>query len=164
MLVVGLWRLFNLVITGAALGALSERRENERPLSLPTARRGWVSIGLGLFEIAIERASSDGCPLRRLDGASWPSAEMGGKLQGRAGTGGLAVLPLKSRTGYDALAFDYRAEPQGDTGSVAFVVMNPGAYRTLADLMYGDAAPLRDFLGSRRRHKNLLSGSLCFLA
>ncbi len=42
--------------------------------------------------------------------------------------------------------------------------MNPGRYRALADLIYDDAAPLRAFLDGRRRHKNLLAGSLRFLA
>ena len=47
---------------------------------------------------------------------------------------------------------------------MSFTLPDPASYRGLAELMYGDVAPLRAFLAGRRRHKNLLSGSLRFLA
>ncbi len=160
MLVVGLWCLFNLVIAGVALGVVAERRQPERCPSLPVSRRGKVAIGALAFDVAVERAASDGCTLRRLDGAAWPKAE------GDAGS--LSFAPISPR-GSDAaavetLSFRRRAPAEGDACAVAFEAMSPSAYRGLADLMYGDATPLRDFLQGRRRHKNLLTGSLRFLA
>jgi cellulose synthase (UDP-forming) len=153
MLVVGLWCLFNLVIAGVALGVVAERRQSERCPSLLVSRRGTVSIGQETFTVAIERAASDGCTLRRIDGLPWPAA--------MDGPGTLTLQPRPDGTGFAPLSFHPR---RGDAGAVAFESMTPGAYRALADLMYGDAAPLRDFLQGRRRHRNLLAGSLRFLA
>ncbi|GJD32401.1 hypothetical protein PMNALOAF_3670 [Methylobacterium adhaesivum] len=156
MLVVGLWCLFNLVIAGVALGVVAERRLSERCPSLPVARFGRVSMGSLYFAVAVERVSSEGCTLRRFDGTPWP--DDGGD---RAT---LTLTPLPDGRVFAPFAIRACAEARGDTGRVVFAAMTPATYRALADLMYGDAAPLRAFLAGRHRHKSLLAGSLRFLA
>ncbi|MCJ2032793.1 UDP-forming cellulose synthase catalytic subunit [Methylobacterium sp. J-068] len=156
MLVVGLWCLFNLVIAGVALGVVAERRQPERCPSLPVSRRGRVAIGGQSFAVEVQRASSDGCTLRRADGAPWPAAV--------TDLGTLDLQPRRDGAALAPLPFRPRAAAKGEVCPVAFEAMHSGTYRTLAELMYGDAAPLRDFLQGRRRHKTLLGGSLRFLA
>ena len=156
MLVVGLWCLFNLVIAGVALGVVAERRLSERSPSLPVARFGRVSMGALDFSVAVERVSSEGCTLRRFDGTPWP------RHTGEAAT--LVLTPLAEDRVFAPLTVRPRADARGDTCPVVFEAMNPAAYRAFADLMYGDAAPLRAFLAGRRRHRGLFAGSLRFLA
>ncbi|MDP4023016.1 UDP-forming cellulose synthase catalytic subunit [Methylobacterium sp. NEAU 140] len=154
MLIVGLWCLFNLVIAGAALGVVAERRQTERCPSLPVRRDGVASVGGESFAVVVERSAADGCSLRRADGSAWP-------VSVAAGSAGALSIPGGT---FAPLAFRMRADAAGDTRDVAFELPHPAAYRGLAELMYGDAAPLRAFLDGRRRHKDLLSGSLRLLA
>ncbi len=158
MLVVGLWCLFNLVIAGAALGVVAERRQTERSHSLPVNRRAVASVGGAVFEVVVERASAEGCRLRRCDGSTWPAAA-------EAGSPGRIVLAEGSGA---VLAFRPRAGLSGDTWEVAWEVAPAEAgaplFRGLAELIYGDVSALQAFLSGRRRPKDLLSGSLRFLA
>ncbi len=71
MLVVGLWCLFNLVVAGAALGVVAERRRSETHASLPTARSARLDLGSETVAVTVERAAAETCILRRRDGAAW---------------------------------------------------------------------------------------------
>nr|WP_279602027.1 UDP-forming cellulose synthase catalytic subunit [Methylobacterium sp. E-005] len=154
MLVVGLWCLFNLVIAGAALGVVAERRQPERSHSLPVNRRAVASVGGAVFEVMVERASTEGCRLRRCDGSAWPTSAGAGSV-GRIVLAGATCGPLTFRQGSGL---------SGDTWDVAFPDSDPAMFRGLAELMYGDVSALRAFLSGRHRHENLLSGTLRFLA
>ncbi|WP_053082014.1 UDP-forming cellulose synthase catalytic subunit, partial [Methylobacterium aquaticum] len=161
MLVVGLWCGFNLVIAGVALGVVAERRQEERSPSLPVGRPALVTIGSeqGTVQMSVQvpvqvpvivdRMSAEAATLRRSDGGAWPAMPEGGVLHAAAGP---------------ALRFTLQAAPEPELRVVAFAPLAPAQYRTVAGLMYGDAAALRAFLKGRRRHRDLLTGSLRFLA
>jgi cellulose synthase (UDP-forming) len=149
MLVVGLWCGFNLVIAGVGLGVVAERRQDERSPSLPVGRPALAEIGAEHVPVIVERMSTEAATLRRSDGAPWPAMQAGGLLQANAGP------PLR---------FSLQAAPAPDLRVVALAALAPAEYRTLAGLMYGDAAALRAFLKARRRHRDLLTGTLRFLA
>ncbi|WP_267426897.1 UDP-forming cellulose synthase catalytic subunit [Methylobacterium sp. GC_Met_2] len=153
MLVVGLWCLFNLVIAGAALGVVAERRQPERSHSLPVKRRAVASVGGAVFEVMVERASAEGCRLHRCDGSAWPVSAGAGSV-GRIVLAEAACGPLTFRQGSGL---------SGETWDVTFTDSGPAMFRSLAELMYGDVSALRAFLSGRHRHENLLSGSLRFL-
>ncbi|MCJ2054086.1 UDP-forming cellulose synthase catalytic subunit [Methylobacterium sp. J-070] len=153
MLVVGLWCLFNLVIAGAALGVVAERRQPERSHSLPVTRRAVASVGGAVFEVMVERASAEGCRLHRCDGSAWPVSAGAGSV-GRIVLAEAACGPLTFRQGSGL---------SGETWDVTFTDSGPAMFRSLAELMYGDVSALRAFLSGRHRHENLLSGSLRFL-
>lgn len=155
MLVVGLWCLFNLVIAGAALGVVAERRRTEACPSLPTARPARLALGAETFAVTVERAASDACVLRRGDGAAWAARPVA------AGT--LTLEPVPGRPALAPLAVTGTAAPGGEYLTVSLGALTPGASFALADLIYGDPAPLRAFLAGRRRHENLLTGSLRLL-
>ncbi|GJD61169.1 hypothetical protein [Methylobacterium frigidaeris] len=101
--------------------------------------------------VVVERMSTEAATLRlrRSDGGSWPAMPEGGVLQAAAGP------PLR---------FTLRAAPAPDLRVVAFAPLAPAQYHTVAGLMYGDAGALRGFLKGRRRHRDLLTGTLRFLA
>ncbi|MGX7708639.1 UDP-forming cellulose synthase catalytic subunit [Methylobacterium sp. Gmos1] len=149
MLVVGLWCGFNLVIAGVGLGVVAERRQDERVPSLPVGRPALAIVGDERVPVVVERMSTDAATLRRSDGAPWPALPEGGALQAGAGA------PLR---------FSWQAAPAPDLRVVAFSALAPAEYRTVAGLMYGDAGALRAFLKGRRRHRDLLTGTLRFLA
>nr|WP_144763432.1 UDP-forming cellulose synthase catalytic subunit [Methylobacterium dankookense] len=160
MLVVGLWCAFNLVIAGAALGVVAERRTLERAPSLPTALPARLGLGGASLPVRVERASIAECVLRRADGGAWPKVAFEGAIEGEAALlgpdpAGPAFPPLRLTLG-PVLADGTRRAAYAETG--------PEAFRTVARLMYGDAGPLRAFLAGRRRHRGLLSGSLGVLA
>ncbi|SFV17515.1 cellulose synthase (UDP-forming) [Methylobacterium sp. 174MFSha1.1] len=153
MLVVGLWCGFNLVIAGVGLGVVAERRQDERSPSLPVGRPALAVFGSEQVPVIVERMSTDAATLRRSDGAPWPA------LPGDGFQGGV----LQAADG-PPLRFSLRAAPAPDRRVVAFAALAPAEYRTLAGLMYGDAGALRAFLKGRRRHRDLLTGTLRFLA
>ncbi len=154
MLVVGLWCLFNLVVAGAALGVVAERRRSETHASLPTARSARLDLGSETVAVTVERAAAETCILRRRDGAAW-----GGRAPA---SGTLTLEPVAGRVAPAPLTV---ACPSGtgDRLTVTVEALTPAAAFTLADLIYGDPAPLRAFLAGRRRHENLLTGSLRLL-
>ncbi|TNC15707.1 UDP-forming cellulose synthase catalytic subunit [Methylobacterium terricola] len=148
MLVVGLWCAFNLVIAGVALGVVAERRQDERVPSLPVGRPAEAAIGAERVAVVVERMSPEAATLRRADGAPFPAMPEGGRLHAEGG----------------ALRFAVRAVPAPDRCVVALAPLATADYRIVAGLIYGDAGALRDFLGQRRRHRDLVTGLLRVLA
>ena len=152
MLVVGSWCLFNLIVAGAALGVVAERRRGERCPSLAVSRRGRLVLGGESIAVAIERASAEGCLLRRADGRYWPAS-------GEA-CGPLILLPQGDGEPIEGLRIRLSGVPDGATCTALFTATDAAAYRALAELIYADPAPLRDFLAGRRRGMDLFGGSL----
>ncbi|AWN44930.1 cellulose synthase catalytic subunit (UDP-forming) [Methylobacterium terrae] len=149
MLVVGLWCAFNLVIAGVGLGVVAERRQEERSPSLPVGRPAEAAIGAERLAVIVERMSPEAATLRRADGAPFPAMPEGGRLHAEGGP------PLR---------FTLRAITGPDRCRVALAPLATADYRTLAGLIYGDAGALRGFLDGRRRHRDLVTGTLRFLA
>ena len=70
MLIVGLWNGFNILIAGAALGAVAEKPERRRAHRLSILRRGMLEIvGGGTVPVTIDDVSTGGIRLRVLDEA-----------------------------------------------------------------------------------------------
>jgi cellulose synthase (UDP-forming) len=160
MLVVGLWTAFNLVIAGAALGAVAERKQTDRFPRLSIRRFGVLVVGGRSIEVAIENTSAGGCAVRPCEGAGAVSLEPGsiGELtvlpqDGCAPTAPVSVRVTRSDEGGLAPAF-----------GLAFEGKTRLDYFALADLMYGDAGAIAEFLDRRRKHMDLLRGSIQFLA
>jgi cellulose synthase (UDP-forming) len=156
MLVVGLWNTFNMLIAGAALGAVAERRQPERHPSLRIDRRGLLAIGDDEYPVAIESVSAGGCKLRPL-GGSLPSNIQSALLRVEAislagGDRRVTLRPTGTSIRDGVLINEFE-----------FVAMQGTEYYVLADLMYGDADALGRFLMGRRKHKNLLAGALQFM-
>lgn len=154
MLIVGGWCLFNLVIAGAAIGVVVERRQTERTPSLGVERRGIIRAGDAIFRVEIVRASATGCVVKD---------DLGLRLALADKTAHLAVQDL--RPGVRTPLLQVRAAAwnrQGEDLALDYVDPSHEAYETISDLVYGDPGAIERFLRSRRTHKDVVSGTLRF--
>ena len=159
MLVVGIWNTFNLIIAGAALGAVSERAQPDRHPRLAIQRTGTLLVDGQRVNVGLRDVSAGGVSLTSSE--PMPVAEGEERLPVRLeidAIGTLAhglTLPLRlvnsRRSGAETL---YGFE---------FHEMEPDDYFALADLMYGDSDALPRFLRTRRKHKNIFAGGAQFL-
>ncbi len=161
MLVVGLWNFFNLLTAGAALGVCAERRQSEATPSLAINRRGTLTLGGRAVDVAVERVSAQACSIRL------PTALLAPGAGQKPMTGSLGVVPIKGSprpTGLLPVTLD-EVERSGDEAfcRLTFGRLRPQDYMTLAGLMYGDAEAMRRFQLRRRRHKDILTGTLQFI-
>lgn len=160
MLVVGLWNFFNLLTAGAALGVCAERRQTERMPSLPIARRGVLSLGGRAVDVAIERVSAEGCTLRL------PTALLAPGAGQRPMTGALSVAPIDGARAAAALPVTLGSVNRSGDEAVCrldFGTLRTGDYAALAGLMYADADAMLRFQLRRRRHKDIVTGTLQFV-
>ncbi|MEA1833185.1 UDP-forming cellulose synthase catalytic subunit [Methylobacterium durans] len=160
MLVVGLWNFFNLLTAGAALGVCAERRQPERMPSLPIDRRGVLSLGGRAVDVSVTRVSAEGCTLRLPGTLLAPGAGQ------RAMSGSLTVIPVDGAR--QAAPLPVILEGVVRDGDEAVCRLTFGAlqapdYVALAGLMYGDADAMQRFQLRRRRHKDILTGTLQFV-
>jgi cellulose synthase (UDP-forming) len=158
MLVVGLWTAFNLVIAGAALGAVAERRQPDRHPRLGIEREGALEVNGALFPVTIRNVSAGGCAFAFADEAPYRFGV--GAPVARLHVKPMPGSPLPTRAPSLPLRIQ-RAGPAGPDGlyGAAFADLGAQDYYALAELMYGDSDALPRFLISRRRHKSLLAGS-----
>ncbi len=163
MLVVGLWNLFGLITAGAALGAAAERRQTEKTPSLAVQRPAVLTLNGMAIDVAVERISAERARIR-MDAIVPMRRDDDGSI------GTLAIAPRPDLTEAQARAA-IRARVAGivlvgeeSVCDVVFEDMTPASYYVLADLMYGDAEAMRRFQQRRRNHKNLLAGTLQFIA
>jgi cellulose synthase (UDP-forming) len=160
MLVVGLWNAFNMMIAGAALGAVSERKQPDRHPRLGVDREAVAVIEGARYPVRVRNVSAGGCAFAFI-GA--PPEHLGAKpLKGR-----LHVKPMPAAL-HPRQSLPLRILRSEDGAAEAFVAaqfedMRPRDYFALAELMYGDSEALPRFLASRRTHKNLLAGSAQFI-
>jgi len=159
MLVVGLWTTFNLVIAGAALCAVAERKQVDWFPRLAIERTGILTFDGTPVEVTIDDVSVSGCAVR--------PRHAGQVIAGQPDSlGFLRVLPLhgdmpRSPLPVRLVRAGGRASQQAC--GLAFEDLTTRDYFTLADLTYADAGAVARFLESRRRHMSLLRGSLQFL-
>jgi cellulose synthase (UDP-forming) len=155
MLVVGLLNAFNLILAGAALGAVAERRQPDRHPRLTIDRTGTLTVDGAEHPVACVDVSAGGVGIRFLGDA--PRIEFDAtEARLRIDAMGIDVrdgetLPLvfkhKTRRGdHDVFRTEFKA-------------LEPREYYVLADLMYADNGALEKFLTSRRNHKDVFSGS-----
>ena len=158
MLVVGLWNGFNLMIAGAALGAVAERKQPDRHPRLGIDRRGVMTIGERAIVVMVVNVSAGGCAVRPLLAGDADAFALG--VSGR-----LSIVPFSGPASGRSLPIVVKhiCEKGDKLWGLEFEAMQPLEYYDLADLMYGDSDALPRFLMSRRNHKNVFAGSWQFL-
>ena len=155
MIIVGLWNALNLMIAGACLGAVAERRSAARQPSLDIERRGVLMVGGHKIPVMIDNVSSADCVLRLM--AEAPRDLPAGELAGR-----LLIQPVGAMPARDSLPVVFsRQNREGDQGGwlVPFGPLEPRHYAVLADLMYGQREALSRWLESRRKHMDIIRGT-----
>ena len=160
MLVVGLWAAFNLVIAGVALGVVAERSQPDRFPRLKINRQAYLLAGRSKVEVTVTNVSAEACSIA-LDAGSFRklNLETGeAQLVLGQGNGWQDFVPVPLRLAREPVR-------QGDTVALGFRYEDPSAraFWTIADLMYGDATPLWQFLNGRRKHMDIFRGTLQFL-
>lgn len=160
MIVVGAWNTFNMLIAGAALGSVAERKQPDRHPRLTISRKGVLQCGGEKIPVAIDSVSAGGCALRPLENApafDWRLGETEGRLwvepMGEVVKGQTLPIILKHITNRNG-QLEYGFE---------FQDLKAEEYYVLADLMYADSDALPRFLASRRKHKNVFAGTWQFI-
>jgi cellulose synthase (UDP-forming) len=159
MFIVGLWNTFNLIMAGAALGGVAERKQPDRHPRLIIDRKGVLDVNGRRARVVIENVSAGGCALRPSDDTPAPLLlAIGAKAR-------LTIEPIGDRVGDNSLPIVFKRAPADDSGLIGceFETLQPEEYFILADLMYGDSDALPRFLESRRKHKDIFSGSAQFM-
>lgn len=156
MFIVGLWNTFSLIIAGAALGAVAERKQPDRHPRLKISRRGWLDFTDARVPVEIADVSAGGCALRLLDEMP-PMLLEAEDTQAR-----LTIEPIGPHVGNRSLPLVFRRAPMPGGQNLfgcAFADLQPDEYFVLADLMYGDSDALPRFLETRRKHKSIWAGA-----
>jgi cellulose synthase (UDP-forming) len=160
MLVVGLWNAFNMVIAGAALGCVAERCEPRRHPRLTIERSGTLSTAEGDVPVLIRDVSAGGCSVTPVGSIT----ELPTLIDGAEGR--LAIEPVGGMVGTNSLPAIVR-HTSGTSDHIRYGVqfgeISAVEYYVLADLMYGEADAIKRFLMSRRKHKNVVVGTLTFM-
>ena len=153
--VVAMWNLFNLMMSAAALGVISERRAFRSPLDRPVD----VAIGSAILPGKALDVSYGGCrvsiPAERL---MQPIVE-----------GAPAVVDVKLRAGGGAQSFPVtvsNAQARGDVVEIGFAFgkLRRRHYQAIGDLMFGDVKEIAAFREGRRRRYGILHGVGVFFA
>lgn len=160
MLVVGLWNFFNLIVAGAGLGAVAERKQPDRHPRLGVARQGFLHVNGAAAPVEIVDVSAGGCGLVVMGKA--PFDLRAGETEGL-----LTIEPISGIVARnEALPVTLRhscASGERIVHGFEFGELVARDYYVLADLMYGDSHALPRFLASRRKHKNVLVGTFQFI-
>ena len=159
LIVVMGWNALNLVIAGAALGAVTERRELRRTQRLDVERQGLLISGGAEVSVIIEDVSTGGARVRTLDGVL-PIRREGEALGTLVVDKVRSDVPVRS---ISAIVRRINADGADDLYGLQFIQVSPVQMRLVADLMYGDFAVLDRVRSARRRHKGILAGSFQFL-
>ncbi len=157
LLVVGAWNLMNLIVAGAALGVVVERRERRQSPRLSTARCGILVVdGSQRFAVHVDDVSLSGA--RLLPKAAMPAL-------GRAASLRLEVLDedgLELRGAVPVSLVDVSGSDAETILGIRFDA-SPAEYGVIADLMLADMEPVRQQRARRRRSRGIVSGSLAFI-
>jgi cellulose synthase (UDP-forming) len=156
MIVVGAWNTFNMLIAGAALGSVAERRQPDRHPRLTISRKGVFHVNGMKIPVAIDNVSAGGCAIRPIeDGPAldWRINDTSGRLwvepMGELVKNETLPITVKHISNQNGL-MQYGCE---------FSELHAEEYYVLADLMYADSDALPRFLRSRRNHKNVFAGT-----
>lgn len=153
------WNGVNLVIAGAALGVVAERRELRRAQRLDIQRRGLLISGGSEVAVIIEDVSQGGARVRTIDGGL-PVRREGETIGTLVVDQVLGDVPVRSLT---VVIRRIDAEGADDLYGVQFTQVTQTQMRLVADLMYGDFMVLDQHRRARRKQKNIFSGTLQFV-
>ncbi len=152
--VVALWNFFNLVMSAAALGVVSERRTMRMPVDRPAE----VALGGAIVPATVLDVSYGGCrvsvPMERL---TQPIV---------VGTAGVLDVRLVREEGAQSLPVKVTnwTEENGATQiGFAFGKLKRRHYQAIADLMFQDASQIAAFRLGRRKRRGILFGVYTFL-
>jgi cellulose synthase (UDP-forming) len=151
--VVAMWNLFNLLMSSAALGVISERRAYRAPLDRPVD----LAIGSAILPGKALDVSYGGCRVSL-------SAD---RVNQAFVKGAPAVVDVKLRSGAGAQSFPVvvsNVTMREDIVEVGFSFgkLKRRHYQAIGDLMFGDVKEIAAFREGRRRRHGVLHGVAMF--
>ena len=159
LVVVMVWNGLNLSIAGAALGAVTERRELRRNQRLTIERHGTLMANNCEVPVLIEDVSVGGARVRAIEN-SFTFKE--GETLGTLVVNQLRTdVPVRS---ISAVIRRIAVAGADDLFGLQFIQVSPVQMRLVADLMYGDFMVLDRSRQARRKHKGIGAGTFQFLA
>jgi cellulose synthase (UDP-forming) len=153
--VVAMWNFFNLMLSGAALGVVSERRTHRAAVNRPA----FLATGAALVPATVLDASYGGCQI------SLPADALGQPLA----VGAPAVIDVTlTRADVPAQSVPVivaHCRNEGGTMRIGFrfAQLKRRHYQAVADLMYGDAAEIQNFRVGRRGQRGIWHGVSTFV-
>jgi cellulose synthase (UDP-forming) len=148
--VVAMWNFFNLVLSGAALGVVAERRTNRVAVNRPAQ----LALGASIVSANVLDVSYGGCRV------TLPADRVSQSLT----VGMPAVLDVQMiRDAVPAQSLPVVVSNftrQGDLMQIGFSFpkLKRRHYQAVADLMYGDAMEIAKFREGRRKPRSILHG------
>jgi cellulose synthase (UDP-forming) len=149
-----------MVIAGAALGCVAERREPRRHPRLTIERTGTLLTKDGDIPVSIRDVSAGGCSVVPL-GSLTELPTITGATEGRLSIDSCGTLV--SGHSLPAIVRHTSGTSENIRYGVQFGEISAVEYYVLADLMYGEPEAIKRFLASRRKHKNVFLGTLTFM-
>lgn len=157
MVVVGAWNTFNLILAGAALGSVAERKQPDRHPRLTINRKGILYLEDQQVPVEIVNVSAGGCGVQISD----DNARI--EFVAKETHARIWVEPFGEIINSETLPLVFAHasvnEKSENTYGFEFPELRPEEYYVLADLMYADSDALPTFLKSRRKHKNVIAGT-----
>ncbi len=146
LLVVSLWNFLNLLLAGAGLGVVSERRVVAKPLG----RAAELAIGTTIVPVKVDAITVRGCTLSVEPGA----------IPARLNKGTVGILAVPPRAGHPAqtLPVALAGLSGEDVATFTFPHLKAEHYRLIAATLHSGSEALDSFRSKRRNHKSILGG------
>ena len=152
--VVGVWSGLNLVLTGIALGAVSERRERRSMPRVASRLQASLVVGQEVVPVVIDDMSFGGLRVRTLDAVQLPARSMA-TLRIADGDGGpvleAPVMAAGRRTLEGARGFGLK-----------FYGSQSDRFRIIAKVVFSDIAPVYARRSGTYRRHGVLVGTAMF--
>ncbi|AKI02377.1 cellulose synthase catalytic subunit (UDP-forming) [Hoeflea sp. IMCC20628] len=156
LLIVAMWNLLNLILAGAGLGVVAERKELRRNQRLPIRRHGLLRQGDRTWNIILLDASSGGVSVQfpEHEPDIDPDTDWSGVIEVRRG-GRAVSFPVTIRSVRD---FDGT-----NVFGFAYPERMPETFMAIAEIMYSDQGVLQDRISRRQIRIDIIRGTLRFL-
>lgn len=156
LMIVAMWNLLNLILAGAGLGVVAERKELRRNQRLPIRRHGLLRQGERTWNIILLDASSGGVSVQfpEHEPDVDPATDWSGVIEVRRG-GRAVSFPVTIRSVRD---FDGT-----NVFGFAYPERAPETFMAIAEIMYSDQGVLQDRISRRQIRIDIIRGTMRFL-
>lgn len=155
LMIVAIWNFLNLLLAGAGLGVVAERRELRRNQRLPIRRHGLLRQGGRTWDVILLDASSGGVSVHfpehepDIDPDSDWAGEIEVRRAGRPVSFQVTIRSVREFDGTNVFGF-------------AFPERMPQTFMAIAEIMYSDQKPLQDRINRRQVRIDILTGTVRF--
>lgn len=155
LMIVAIWNFLNLLLAGASLGVVAERRELRRNQRLPIRRHGLLRQGGRTWDVILCDASSGGVSVQfpehepDIDPESGWAGEIEVRRAGRPVCFPVTIRSVRELKGTNVFGF-------------AFPERMPQTFMAIAEVMYSDQKPLQERINRRQVRIDILRGTVRF--